>query len=1354
MNSVYISVGGALILALVIALVGPLFIDWSAYRSMFESYGEKILGHQVTILGETDVQLLPAPYVKLSDVRVGAVEDPLMTIKGFEGRIELPSLLRGEVHVTEMKLNEPELNLSFDEDGRLDVLQANTRHSVISEIDPGSLILEGVSVSGGSVVLTDARTGDVHRADSANLELYAGGLQGPFKAEGALRYDGVPYTVKFGSGRLERNGQIRLKTQISPANVAAQFSTDGFLKHSGGVVSYSGEGQVQSVTSEGSDALEWAGKSKFDLNSNRLELRESTLRLGSEDRPITAEGGGNYQFGAEPEFQAIAQFKQVDLDRMFAGGPQRPLVPSQAVVERLSGGLQALPLLNVKGKMDLSIPVVVAGSSVVSNLSAILESTGTGWKIGALSGELPGRSQFQTSGYLELRGSAGYQGDWEISSRQPHQLAHWWLGERKDGSKRLGPLALKGRVEAGSGALRLPDLRIDAGDVRSAGLISLERPLDGSPLITVDMDSDRVNLDAIQRYVEAFTGKSIKPSAIDMSLRLYADELVASGVEAKSMAVSASLSQDALSIEQLKIRDFAGAYIDMKGRIDDLSTTPQGSLKGTLTASSLNGAVTVLEKYAPEHPLIERLKKAAPDLAPANLRAELSAYAEKGRTDMSLNLFGEAGVSDLDLNATFEGRIDNFAEGDLYAEATLGGKDGVKILGQLGFDATPITQLKPGEVRLSLSGSPRDELAFGFFSDLVGMKVRSEGTVRIPARSDAVWSAEVSVKSDDLADYGLAFGKIYPIYSGALQANLSAQVKGRGREFTLANLQGQLANMDLKGELEGALQRGGMLKAAGSLELSELDMRSLSELLLGSNVWAGALQSGTVWSSQALGQSLADGVDLTLDVKSDRAIFSDEFRLDAARGQLKLRPDLLAITKGEGRFAGGEFSGAFDLQREQGEAVLSGRFRLDGADFEELVWADDGRALATGKFQAIAEFEGHGRTVSGLVSGLSGGGTFRIEKGEIRRVNPAAFDLVIKAADAGLELDEEAIQNTFADHLDAGAVRFDSVDGSIAIASGCIRARNISVDTDGATLFGSAQIDLEKWQLSGDVAMKTRDEAQKVAGAEPQVAILYSGELESPSRKLDTGPLLAYLNLRAIELNVQRIEEEQRKIAEQERMLEELKKKQEAEAARKAKEAEEARLAEIAAKAERERLAKEAQEAEARAAQAAAEEKARKAAALEALERAEEAQRAEEAKVKAAEKAAEAVRAQSAQTKKTSVQDFSARIRSVLDGETVSEEAVVPTASIITPPKPRAKSKLPVLDAPKGVGIVSEATVPAGEVDLLGPIIQSGAPKNLGSISAGNDNGIQSGPLPDLPDEKRSAPKFIELPGGRLLQVN
>lgn len=1383
MNSVYITVGGTLILALCVALIGPLFIDWSAYRSVFESYGEKILGHQVTILGETDVQLLPAPYVKLSDVRVGAVEDPLLTIQGFEGRIELPSLLRGEVHVTEMKLTAPQLQLSLDESGRLDVLQAQARSSVIAEMDPGSLVLENVQVEGGSIELIDAQSGLTRRADNANLQLSAGGLQGPFKAEGALTYDGVPYTLKIGSGRLERDGKIRVKSQVSPANIAAQFSTDGYLRQQDGVVSYSGEGAVASVVTEGSEALEWAAKGTFDLNGERLELTDSTLRLGSEDRPITAEGGGAFTFGPDAEFAAVATFKQVDLDRLIGGGPQKPLVPADVVMSQMLKQVNGLPHLTVPGSLDLQVPVVVAGGSVVSNVQVQVESVGTGWRIAEFAGELPGRSAFNANGYLELANSPVFQGEWSLSSRLPHQLAHWWLGERKDASNRLAAVSLKGRIEAGSGAIRLPDLRIDTDDARSVGLVSLEYPMDQEPFLTVDMDSDRVNLDEIERFVRAFTGRALSPSAFDMSLRLYTDELIASGVTAKSMVVSASLSRDALAIEQLKVRDFAGAYIDLQGRIDDVSTTPQGNLKGKLRASSLMGTAAVLEQYLPNSEFVRRLKRAAPELAPAELEAELSAYAEKGRTDISLNLYGSAGVSDVDFNGTFEGRIDEFASGDVFAEASLGGKDSVRILQQLGFPAVALSTVTSGDVRLSVAGSPRTELGFGFESDLVGLKLTSEGTLWLPKSGKPRWQAQVELASADLTDYGLAFGKIYPLYSGRLSADLQASMNGEGRDFEISQLRGQLASMDLTGALNGSLKEDGTVSGEGALQLSELDMRTLSELVLGANVWAGALDGESVWSSEALGQSLLDGVDLTLDVSSDRVFFNEAFRLDAAKGQVTLKPDEIAVADGSGRFAGGAFSGAFDLQRNEGQATLSGRFRLDDANFEELVWAKENRAFATGRLNMIAEFEGSGRTIAGLVSGLSGGGTFQIADGEIRQINPAAFDLVIQAADAGMDLTEAALLDVFEDQLDAGSIRFESIDGALALASGRVRARNISVANDTTTLFGSAVLDLENWEVSGDVSMKTRDEAQKVAGAEPQVGIVFTGAMSEPTRSLDVGPFLSYLNLRAIEQNVKRIEEEQAKIAEQERVLEELKRQQDEETALKEKE-----LAEAKAKAE--------QEAAAAATQARTEEE-RKAAEAREKERLEveakaqkEAERARAA-VKAREAAA-AARTQQAQDelnrlvgepasdlrevtpqapratgsaptvandnaepKGLSVKDFEARMRTILQGETLPSSQDGSSLNIEKPPTPRAKANLPALDDPVTIAPQArEATVPASAVNGLGPVEQSGAPRDLGELSVSEDGTISSGPLPDLSSDADAEPKFIQLPGGRLLQVN
>ncbi|WP_297591643.1 AsmA family protein, partial [Roseibium sp.] len=126
----------SVILVLVAALVGPFFIDWTVYRSTFETYAERALGHKVTVLGEADLRLLPAPSVSFSDVRVGEAEDPLLVVSQFNMRIELPPLLKGEIRVIDMELDRPHLSLSLDEEGRLDWLTAMTADGALAKLAP------------------------------------------------------------------------------------------------------------------------------------------------------------------------------------------------------------------------------------------------------------------------------------------------------------------------------------------------------------------------------------------------------------------------------------------------------------------------------------------------------------------------------------------------------------------------------------------------------------------------------------------------------------------------------------------------------------------------------------------------------------------------------------------------------------------------------------------------------------------------------------------------------------------------------------------------------------------------------------------------------------------------------------------------------------------------------------------------------------------------------------------------------------------------------------------------------------------------------------------------------------------
>src|SRR5262249_26874224 len=97
LQATLLGLGIALILALVAALVGPHFVDWSQYRTVFESQLTRLAGVPVRVNGTIEARLLPVPYVALHDIEAGAPgQQP--RLKAAEAAVELAlgPLLRGE----------------------------------------------------------------------------------------------------------------------------------------------------------------------------------------------------------------------------------------------------------------------------------------------------------------------------------------------------------------------------------------------------------------------------------------------------------------------------------------------------------------------------------------------------------------------------------------------------------------------------------------------------------------------------------------------------------------------------------------------------------------------------------------------------------------------------------------------------------------------------------------------------------------------------------------------------------------------------------------------------------------------------------------------------------------------------------------------------------------------------------------------------------------------------------------------------------------------------------------------------------------------------------------------------------
>ncbi|MEX1083964.1 MAG: AsmA family protein, partial [Xanthobacteraceae bacterium] len=71
MQTTLLGIAIAIILALVAALAGPLFIDWNGFRPAIEAEASRLIGAPVRVTGPIDAAVLPTPSLTLHGIEAG-----------------------------------------------------------------------------------------------------------------------------------------------------------------------------------------------------------------------------------------------------------------------------------------------------------------------------------------------------------------------------------------------------------------------------------------------------------------------------------------------------------------------------------------------------------------------------------------------------------------------------------------------------------------------------------------------------------------------------------------------------------------------------------------------------------------------------------------------------------------------------------------------------------------------------------------------------------------------------------------------------------------------------------------------------------------------------------------------------------------------------------------------------------------------------------------------------------------------------------------------------------------------------------------------------------------------------------
>jgi uncharacterized protein involved in outer membrane biogenesis len=1104
MNWLVITIGTALVLALFAAVVGPFFVDWTAYRAVIEAHAERILDTPVSIGGEAEVRLLPRPRLVLENVRIGAAERPLMEADRIAIDVDLVPLFRREVRIADLRIERPTAYVRIEADGAIAVPDLTEDRQFGPFFDARHVEVESVSATDGTVVLIDRRDVSRSRVTGINASGSAGSLQGPFQMAGTA-------TVAGGSMQLQVAGGV-LEGATMPLTVRAEaedatLAFDGALSPAPRAFSLAGRLEVAAAA-----PVAVAVRGTLTATTERIAVADAVVTYGGPEASLALAGRATVPLASAEPIDVALEARQVDLDRLdhtLAGAslPEGALAPPsrppREMAERLGAFLGPLATLARPGPgapeamVQLDIGSVLAGGSLVRDLSLAARSTLNGIVVDRAEALLPGDTAVALSGRL----AAGFSGAVEARASQPSALLGWWTGTRATGTA-IDPVILTADVETLGSTVNARRLELRIGDTTATGRA---RWTGGTaPSLDLALAAPLVDAEAAARLSDAAAAFGAPAGLGAVALDLAVDRLRVGSVEGSGLTLRGDYSNDTLTVDAFVADDMAGARVFASGSIAGLTGVPVGRIEGTLAVADGARLGTAAWAFL-DGQAAERLAAVLPALAPADLRFALTGRPAEQVPDLALDVAGTAGAVDIAIAATGAPLAESALARPVTVDATLTSQAPAPLLAALGLGP-----LGDGEARLAVTmdGVPADGLSATAEVTLGAASARYSGRATVADgvafRGTASLSAPLVAPLAVLA--GLSLPEIGPV-------DLAAEVARSDGALTLEAVSGTLAGSTVEGTLVAASNR-----LTGRLAVGELALEPFLAAVLGPDALSPA-PAGGGWPVTAFAAPVALPMPADISVTAGRLSLGDAGVTDAAF-DLSLETGRIALRNLSGAFAGGRVAVSASLDRDGPAARLAAELALAGAPLAPLVWVVDGSPVATGTLGMEARLTSSAVTVAGLASGLTGSGTLRVEGGAVAAdLSPVTVPSLAEAETPSEAAVREAILADLAGRTTIGAVAIP-----IDIAAGTLRARDVAAGTAS----GTATLDLGTLSLLADWALPVTPEWTDGRSA---VTVRFAGPLASPERSVEVAELTAWLSLRQLERQVETVEAQNRELA-------------------------------------------------------------------------------------------------------------------------------------------------------------------------------------------------------------------------------
>jgi large subunit ribosomal protein L24 len=1124
----------AIILALVAALVGPLLIDWNSYRGELEARASQLTGLDLRVTGAIDARLLPTPSLVLHDVELGRAGQTVR-VRALQVEFALGALVRGELRVSDARLDGPELAAGLDASGRL--------AWPVPKIgfDPELVSIERLKIRDGRAVFTDAASGSRLVLDKLEFKGELRSLAGPIKGEGSFVVAGQHYPYRVSTNRISEDGGAKVRLTVDPidrplraeADVAISIERD--MPRFDGTISLARPAGKAPAGAQALIVEPWRVASRIKGDAKAAVLEQIDFQYGPDDRAIKLKGNANLAFGPQPEIIGVLTSPQIDLDRVLSlpeAARHRPLVAIKTLAETFTGAL-ALPIPTT---LSIGIESVTLAGATLARVGADLTAGADGLDIKALELRAPGMTQLRLSGHLGAATTGGvrFEGSTRVEAGDPRALVAW-LTERTDAQAiAAGPLRLGGDVTLGGDAIAIERLKLELDRMTVDGRFAYVWASNDRPArLDAALAAPDVDLDRVHALVRAMLGDAAFDWPREGALSLKIARAAVGGVEAKDADVNMRIDANGLEIERLAIADFGGAALAIKGRIDTRTQSPRGAVTLDLDARSLGGVVAIIEKLAPQ--AADQLRRSAASLTPVALRASLALDpGAAGNTNAKFKIDGRAGTVRIALSGDTGAANDAFKVENLAALRTakvnLSGRleadNGAALVELVGLDRFVVADKRPGRLTLTAKGLLDGELAVDGQLTVGALSLSAGGTILVSDRASSRAALTLKVANANIPSPRPVAGRPLEL----LPASVNARLDLSEGTLRFTDVTGTVAGTRVGGRLaigmrqqpitlDGDVEVGAVdlsVAIAAALGIPPQSMVTGTTTLASANPSAnvsGSANANSLWPSEPFEQGLR-GLRGQVAVKSARVTLTPKLTARDVRGVLQFGDSELALQAIDGDVAGGRLTGELSFLRRAEGLTARSRVQVSGANAAELLPGD---GLLSGRLTLDVNVEGTGMSPNALIGSLGGGGTFTLEKGRVVRLDPAAFDTVIRAVDQGLPIDATRVRDRMDAALASGVLTFALAEGALTINAGQARLGSIMVRAQGADLTASGSVNLADGAIDARLNLLGTAGTGALASTRPEIAITLRGPSDAPKRGIDVAALTSWLALRAVE---------------------------------------------------------------------------------------------------------------------------------------------------------------------------------------------------------------------------------------------